>query len=520
MKRSIGIRLDGDLATVGGYRRGGGRPGSFHPVDGVPADGTVSLDRFRMPETSAWRPARTVAGLAGRDMVFRFLHLREADETARAEAIRREWERFPGLDPSDAVTGWVAYGGPARQDVLLAITRADTVERAAGRLEAAGLDVVDLTPAPLALHAGILTRRNPAPGLPFVALEVGPASLDLVVGNEDRVLFAQGLDRPALLTPEALVEAVEQTLEWHRESLREPMAPPAVLWISGMMPGPELRRLAMDRLGLPVEVFAEHAARDGNPLISAVATGLALHADAAPEQTLSLLPGEVRQAKVVSARNRQWMVAALVVLGTTLAFTAQALWQDTLTSRALEGSVALRQARQQTDAELTVLRDDLNRYARALSRLQQQERKSEIIRGVLEAVSHSKGAEDWVVRVADAGAYFQGAPVPAAAVPPPPGLIASGGGAQTLPAVATPTPDLAVAAREVDPQAAYVIEGYTVSDDLGSLRNFIENLKVHPMVVAADLLSDDLIRLREEVDRRWEPLGGRLFAIEIRVQAP
>ena len=462
----------------------------------------------RLVETKGWAGLPCVAVLRGDALVLRALDIPPSDPRSLRQVMAVELKEVEVLSSTETLSHCVRMPSPdGHRRALLAVTRADAVEAVLETHADAGLRVVDVVPAGVALFNTCCVFLN---GRPATALLVDLArdATDVVVVSGRSLLFSRtfpfGAD--ALLETGAprsdmdgWIAEVQACLALYGNQFRGPDCAVTSIVLGGGAGGIQglPSRLASES-GLEVRLMEERPVRPGEHEIAffASAVGLALAGLGAGPVESSLLPAPLKERQMLRGQIRYWVMSAAAVL-LALVFLAMRGYHELERAQVrLEADRALLEQRRTLARELVTYRAGIEDVQAEVGTLETALHNGELLRGVMDAVGRAKSPDDWITLIADSYSYFAG----------------------TLRSGAMDTLEFLRPASLGFEQL--VVEGYTPVDDLSTVRTMIEALRRHPAIADVDLLGDDRLREDEDRDERWAPAECSLFAIEITVQQP
>ncbi len=397
-------------------------------------------------------------------------------------------EEFEVLAGAPAVTEYAVMHSGGQRRMLLMTARVDTLLKELELPQAAGLQVADIVPTPIAAYYGAHWWASGS-AVPTVLIHVGSEHTDWIIGHGSSLLHLRRIPIGGRLLAEETREASPMERRHFRQWVEDLEAArrafdlqyestafrPERFGLLGAYPFSADEKAAVAQaLDLPPLRW-----RDGHPASPeawASAAGLARAGTGRHPIPLSLLPPDMKSAAELKRQIRYWLAASLALLATGGVIT----WH---THRALA------QARHRRDLAQTQV-DQLVRMERewltlttANAQLRQRVmplrsalRNNQAVTTLLHVLETAKGPDDWLVLMADHKTYFGDAGDPEA----------------------TDARDSGDTVRGQTPRDTsirrLVIEGYTPFDDLSTVRVMIERLRTYPFIEAVDLLPDDQVR--------------------------
>ncbi len=203
---------------------------------------------------------------------------------------------------------------------------------------------------------------------------------------------------------------------------------------------------------------------------------------------ISLLPEDLRQKKIFKFNRKAFFMAPLLIILTEI-----------LIIYLLQGGVyELSQRKKQLTSHLKheqalAFQIDSLRQENIMYLIQERPFKNAIrnnhsLLRILEAVSNAKSSDDWITVIANKNKY-------------------------SLPTKADSHPKTA-SIKKLD---SFVIEGYTLKDDLSSVKDMIATLKDNKYISYADLIGDNVRRDYIPLNL-WTNQKYRLFAVEMELK--
>ncbi|MDA3800345.1 MAG: hypothetical protein PF692_14870 [Kiritimatiellae bacterium] len=201
---------------------------------------------------------------------------------------------------------------------------------------------------------------------------------------------------------------------------------------------------------------------------------------------ISLLPESRRQKRILKFQQKAFFMVPLLLL-LTEALIAYIL-QTGVTELELRKNGLKKQVSEETALALEISK---LRQENIMYRIQAKPFKNAIINNhsllkVLEAVSKAKSADDWVTVIADKNKY----------------------------SASIKNSDAAESKINTEKFSSFVVEGYTLKDDLSSVKEMIAKLKDSDYIYNADLMGDNIRRNYTPVNL-WTNQEYKAFAVEL-----
>lgn len=480
--------------------------------------GVAHLERDPVPETTAqqlrnllqekgWDHLPCVCGMRGDLISIRLLNLPPSGSVNLRRLAATHIEEFEVLAGTPTVTEFAMMKSGGQRRMILVTARVDAIMAELYVCREAGLKVLDVWPGPLALHEGCRALA-PRVRAPLIHLDLSETHTQWVVGHQRTLLQVQHIPISGYaLTEERRDKVNEEDLPLFRDWLNALQAakrafntqyetgslrPGGVTLSGGYHLSDQQRQTLSETLGLPV-LTLEHE-RIVPAAAYATAYGLARAGVARKPVAISLLPPLLKNHEEERRSIKTWLFACGAFLFAALMILLS-LWSEVAHSRrALAQAEDQLVARQNKDQQRTELQD-LNRQLRQqVIPLRNATRNQPAMLLLMQALSESKHEEDWLVLISDAASYFR----------PPAETL----GQEWI----GPLPE---APHGGDVFQQWIVEGYTTSADLSTVRAMIERLRLYPYIFDADLLPDDRIRVDWEASTTDDDLAPRRFALEI-----
>jgi Tfp pilus assembly PilM family ATPase len=475
-----------------------------------PAGGDVAAIIGRWLDSLGWRDLPCVASVPGHATILKNLELAPGDPRTLRQAAALEVHRLAEMTGESFVHDVLELKpGPAGQArALLFVIRGHGLEAVLKPLNDIGLDVIEVTPAPVALF-NMLTWTGLDKEAVTLGLVIGYGATEVVVGVRSGVRFVRSFEIGVRAFAEALAQARQippaqaedslfdgtvdlAALPGH-SSLPVPLAEILHSWLGEVTMSLDLYRdrypnaadaprhlvlagggtrlsglsdVLTRRTGLALQALQIPGPGSGtlaDPHDYAVATGLALQGAGVDASSISMAPTPVRE-------RRRWRKERWFWLGTLMV------------AAALAGVLALRQTRAQhhrqtvADAEQqsvervarlrgqwAALRADNEERLGRLGDLYAVVRNRNVAVNVLAALQSAKAPSDWFTVISNS-------PSPSVAAP--------------LPGPATNGAASAGLLHEFN------VQGYTPDASFYSVRTMIRAIKKHDALKAVDLLDE------------------------------
>jgi Tfp pilus assembly PilM family ATPase len=513
--------------------------------------GTTDHERLIAPwiEKMGFDRIPCVLGIPGPVCMFQPFLLEPADARTFEQAASIEVVQFSEMASETMTHGFAPFSlREGERRFLLSMSRSTLIEELLRRGRELGLDVVDVAPAPAAMFRSLDLSLGGHPD-PYLYLNVGHSGTDLCVGTSGGLMFARSFSSGGQMFTDALLRgrkdltsAQAEALKVSRGSLRDGEAaglltPAAEMWVSeirtclsvyqNVFPGPSMRptRVVIAGQGAELQGFAEYVERrlevaavlandlpgrivkDGLGAF-AVAAGLAISGLGVGLPRISLLPASVRDELTFRGQKGFWVaagIAAALILAVSLAGGFRDIRRKKEFLSEKKQSLEKRQA----------IADQIDyikmgaRYVRSMADpVSGLVRTGPLMRDLITVVCESVSSNDWITMVCDADSYF-------ARDKPEAARRAAG---MRDPRRARPLP----VRQEVSTGRIerVMIEGYTSTPALTTIKDLIARISSQPYVKSADLLRDDELILDPDSPERKVYPEARGFVIDVALASP
>jgi len=467
-----------------------------------------------------------VISVRGSQAMFQPFTLAPDDPRTPEQAADMEVLKFNEMASETMAYGFASFSlTPEKESLLLAMARASVVREALRFAQESDLDVVDLVPSPVALFSAFESQM-PQHDAPYMYVDIGQSYTEIAVGTGSRMMFARSFAGGGHMFTEALAGACgandgqaentklgEGSLTQEGSETTDALRAGADAWLNeleaclsvydSVFPDEEARiaRVVLSGGGAKLKGLAEYvAAKLGIEAVSAdalpgvkkklkvnefaVAIGLAMSGLEISPIPISLLPGNVRDELTFRRQKPFWIasaVTAALVFAVILVGGFRNIRRKETELRAQR--VGLRR-RQQLVAEIEGVREGIAYMRKLAVPVREILRSAPDMRNLITLVAEAKAEDDWVTMICDAESYFSTEPSDAAPAKPKP-RTKNGRPTRRLHGTAKPKTEPLPGIQRV------IIEGYTKTPDLSTVKQLIANLAATDVVASADLLSDD-----------------------------
>ncbi len=470
---------------------------------------------------------------------------RRPDQVANIEAIR-----FGEMTDSQMVnTATPATPEPGERRLLISLARPDLLDQTLAPTQDAGLRVVNVLPAPVALYNGITALGEPVHQLSMF-VDLGATHTEVVIGDGRGVRFARSFAMgTSQLTQNVATQGKLPPQQAERVRLqaksfdelpgeagrscalfvnRWTQELSACLQMFKNLPGGDkedrkVKRTLLSGGGSQWAPLFE-ALKEASPLpLGAVgriagheqdqsagfmiAAGLAADALGIGRASASLLPESLRAGLTRERNKRYWVATGIFALlsmgligGGTWLSLSQEREQLSRHNNMLQRGTNIRREIEQIEARMQLVEEMTQPLIRFVG-------NSARIRDLTLTIATEKGGEDFITFIGDSESYLE------------------------LRVLAEEEPEegqrrrTSLSQRQVNQNRAeglrqarmnrLIVEGFTPREDLSTVRSLINALREHPAVRRADLLTDDFVFGDLQMDETWRQTGHRRFALDV-----
>jgi len=488
----------------------------------------------------------TVISISAQKTLFQSFSLPPDDPRTVAQASDIEVARYTDMASEPMVHDAVALDiANHRRHVLLIMARTSLLDECLRMGRDVGLDVVNLVPSPIALFNWIERDAKPREAMDLF-VNVGASSTEVAVGSGKALLFARGFSIGGHMYSEAIARAGKITPAQAEERKLTAADDPAVvsacasvnqLWAAelkaclavyrNLYPDRRLQPARIVMAGgaaalrgfgdavatatsLPVtriDTLPGAAIRE-NTGVFATAAGLALSGVEKPRCHVRLLPPQVRDELIFREQKPFWLGAAAIaalILGVSV---GAGYYDFGRWAHKLGEERSLLERKQQMHDQFKHAQSQADAIHGMAGPVGAMVKSGVIVRDLISLIAESKSAGDWITLIADSASYYA----------PPPDSPAAG---EEVAEMRERRPSRR-APQEVPGTSlikGMIVEGYTRTPNLTTVRDFIARLEESPLVQKADLLRDDRL-VPPAKDRKPSEFGGKLFAVEIVLRQP
>ncbi len=497
-----------------------------------PAEGDVAAIVGRWLDSLGWRELPCVTSIPGHATILKPLELTPGDPRTLRQAAALEVHRLAEMTGESFVHDVLELkpGADGHARALLFVIRGPALEAVLKPLTDSGLDVIDVTPAPLALF-NLLTWTGLDKDAVTVGLIIGHSATEVAVGTRTGVRFIRSFELGVRAFAEALAHARQVPPAQAEDSLFDGTVDLAALAGSGSLPAPlaevlhswlgeitmsldlyrdrypdvteaplnlvlagggarlsGLSEVLARRTGLTTGTLRIPGPNDGamaDPHYYAVAAGLALKGAGVDASSISLAPTPVRE-------RRRWRRERWFWLGTLVVAAAVAGVLTLRQSRAQHHRQKVTATEQQTVERAARLQDrwvalraeNEERVGR-LRDLYAVVRNRNVTVNTLTALKDAKAPSDWFTVIGCLPTTNMASSVP--------GSSTNGG-------------------TSLGPLHEFTVQGYTPDASFYSVRTMIRALKKHERFKGVDLLDETAPPVSAE---EWSVLRCVPFTLRI-----
>lgn len=530
---AIGLDFGSDtIKLVRAERRRGGVIVFTHaallrrPVDDDTAMPVIRrwLESLRLPHSPY------VVGLPGRSVILKSLEMERSDPRTPAQAAGLEIQKLRHLTSEDIShdARETAPKPDGTRQILLFMVRPGSLTSILERPTALGLEVAEITPAPVALF-NLIKEFPPAGTLfPAILLNIGHSTTELSVGDAQGLRFFRTFDIGAGQFASALASDTGLTsAQAHERLQKDPaiflhnqprMAAILKSWHEEVLlsldtyndrfsaDGDEPRDLLLAGGGAQWPGLADELSRRSSlkprpfpaltlpgdvpdPSVYALAAGLALAGTAKSGSRISLVPEAITRKRIQTRKRIHAAVAAVLLTVAATALLVERQRRDAYLTTQAEAAARQTVAQQKWLSRLSRLQQENSSLLETLRPLYQALETRIALIGVIQDLSQARMGSDWIVTLA------------------------------TTPSPLTNTLDAATSATRTNamsPPLEFIARGYTPDAGFHSVRAMIERLHQINRNNSVDLV-DESLPPGDAIPPQWAPIKAIPFALNIRV---
>jgi type IV pilus assembly protein PilM len=486
--------------------------------------------------------ASCVIGIPGDQCMFQPLLMAPNDPRDPAQAAAMEVVQFNEMASETMSYSFAPLSlNSVESRLVLAMVRPTLLETMLARATDLGVRVVDVVPLPVALYNSmeqIVDRHDE----PYMAIHIGHATTEVSIGSSGGFMFGRAFSSGGNMFTDAVAKAraipfaQAEALKVESAGLGESesgdgLAAVADLWLTeiqsclsvyrsgypertsgvqrillsgGSAALPGLARHVQDQLGIATVVA--DALPDGTPsdqpATYVVAAGLALSGLEAPATSLSLLPEHMRNEQSFRTQKPYWIAAAVtaaLILGVSLVGGFRD--QKRKESHLHVVSVNLKKM-QDLKQDIEVVRAQ-NKQLRSLAEpVSAMLHAGPLMRDLITLVANRMDTDDWLDMVCDAESYFS--PTAFSDLSHVKGVRGRHHKSRT---------DKEKVAD--DRFRHIIIQGYTRTPDLSTVKSLLIKLEDTDFVERADLLGDDRVIFSLVSTNTPRDPRAKVFVIEL-----
>ena len=433
--------------------------------------------------------------------------------------------------------------------LLLAMTRPAILDQALESARRLELDVIDVVPSPAALfNAGEAVL--PSHGEPYMYVDIGNSSTSVAVGADCGLIFARAFAGGGNLFTEALALSEDisigqaENFKTRKASLSgetggETLVAAADMWISELQScfsvyqsvfGERKTRIQKivfagggallggfpeyvgKKLGIETVLLKDFPGMESlhNGAGFAVAAGLSAAGLGCETASLSLLPANVRNELHFRKQKPFWIASAVTVA----AILGVCLYAGSRQLKRMHKHLRQQQAALDEHAllanQIEAIKANSEHIREMALPVKKLLRAGPLARDLTTLVLDSTAPGDWITMICDSRFYFD--------LPDHKDTTF-----ELRPGMRDPRRKQRKQDKTESEQERFqelIIEGYTCSRNLESVRKLIAKLRATPYVETADLLPDDKIADEGEILGKRRNPNAQRFVIEARMAAP
>ena len=496
---------------------------------------------------------RCVISLPGQLSMFQPFLLPPGDPRTPEQAAAMEVVTFNEMAVEDMVYGFAPFSiNPGENRLLLAMARPSVLEDALRSADEIGLNIVDVVPAPVALFNAADPRMDNHEE-PYMYVDMGHSTTNIAVGTSSGLMFARAFSGGGQLFTDSLardrnmsgaqaenlkiekgriggtndevdltgiadmwLSEIQSCLSVYRSVFGERKAAVSrIILAGGSAALTRLPEYMSEKLGIETTRLSALPSRRElqDPASFTVALGLGAAGLGRTTTSISLLPPDVRNELEFRQQKPFWIaagVAAALILAVCLAcgFKQNERMQHHLRKQ----EAKLREFQLLADQIKAV--DANSQQMRDMSApVKELLRAGPLARDLTSLVLDATAPGDWITMICDSTFYFT---LPRGSLPPPEEEKRLG------------MRDVRRRRRrdEDEPHEEdqgfrrLIIEGYTPTPNLSTVKELILKLKSTDYVDAADIMADELIPDEGEIRGKRRNPNARRFVVDVNVAAP
>lgn len=492
--------------------------------------------------------ARCVIGVPGQYAMFQPFTLAMNDQRTLDQVAAMEVLQF-----NDMASETMAYNfapleiNEGERRMILAMARPTILEDSLDTAAEIGVQTINEVPSPLAVFNFFETFGEEHKS-PCLYVNIGHSSTEVAVGSRMGLMFARAFLSGGQMFTESLARALgisssqaesvkvkdgrlipedernaplrasadlwltelASCMSVYKSLYQEPRLQPTKIVLSGN--GAELEGMPEyvgEKMGLqtvPASSVVGSTATE-EPGLFATAIGLAISGfDAAPVR-ISLLPPRVRDELEFRRQKPFWIssgIAAALIFAVSLAGGFRDFKRKEEHLNAQKTSLS---HRQQLVTQIEAVKKGTDHMIEMAKPVDRMVRNGPLLRDIIAVISGSIGERDWISMVCDSDSYFWYEPFS----PETPSTKRRGMRDHRRKKSKLP-------GKGEDPTRPnmIIVEGFTRSPDLKTVKSLIAQLSAQDYIEAADLLSDDL-EVRSPFDKDSDRFNAVKFLIEIKL---
>jgi len=496
-----------------------------------------------------------VVSLPGQMSMFQPFLLPPGDPRTPDQAAAMEVVKFNEMAVEDMVYGFAPFSiNEGEKRLLLAMARPSILQETLESSREMGLNVIDVIPAPVALFNAAEPQMDKH-SAPYMFVDMGYSSTDIAVGTSEGLMFARAFSGGGQLFTDTLArtrnlsggQAESLKIERGRIGAGDTgdaadLTDVADMWLSEVQSclsvyqsvfterAAKIARIVLaggsaslsglpeymtEKLGVETTRLTTLNSREQleDPAGFAVALGLGAAGLGRQTSSISLLPPDVRDELGFRRQKPFWIAAgvtAAMILGVCLAcgFKQNQRMKEHL------------QKEQKKLDELRLLRDQIkateanSEQIRTMAApVKELLRAGPLARDLTSLVLDATAPGDWITMICDSTFYFT---LPRGSLPPP-------------------TDDKKLGMRDARKREKkkknkleeedlgfrrLIIEGYTPTPNLFTVKQLILKLKSTEYIDDADIMADELIPDEGEIRGKRRNPNAKRFVLDVKVAAP
>lgn len=496
---------------------------------------------------------RCVVGLSGQLSMFQPFLLPPGDPRTAEQAAAMEVITFNEMAVEDMVYGFAPFSiNPGEKRLLLAMARPSVLDETMRAARELGMNVVDVVPAPVALFNAAESQMG-AHEDPYMYVDMGHSSTDIAIGSSQGLMFARAFSGGGQLFTDGLARAqnlsagqaenlkiekgrigghadgvdltgtvdmwlaeVQSCLSVYQSVFTERKARVSrIILAGGSAALAGLPEYMTARLDIETSRLESLTSRETlqDPGSFAVAAGLAMAGLGQETTSISLLPTDVRNELGFRRQKPFWIAAGVTAAAILAVCLACGFKQNERMQQHLRQQDAKLKEFQLLADQIKTIQANSSQMRDMSAPVKELLRAGPLARDLTSLVLDATAPGDWITMICDSTFYFT---LPRGSLPPPVedkrlGMRDTRRRERDKPGKFD---------KEDEGFRRLVIEGYTPTPNLMTVKELISKLKATEYVEHADIMADELIPEEGEIRGERRNPNAKRFVVDVKVAAP